>query len=309
MTEPLAGRLPSVSVLVPTYDREHLLPATLQAILGQHYDGDIEVVLTYDKNEPNQAHATDAPGRTVKVIANTRTSGLAGARNSGALAAGGELVALCDDDDVWLPGKLAKQVALMQTTGAPTCVTGIYVVQGDKRTARVPGTPRLTLQDFVEKRVVEASPSTVLVRRDAFLGPIGLVDEQIPGSYGEDWDWLLRAAQVGPVVVVDEPLVDIVWHTGSFFRTRWATIIESFDYLLAKHAVLRESGAGLAYIYGRKAFAYAALGDGAAARHWAKESLRRRPTEKRPYLATLVSLKVLPADLVMRLAASAGRGM
>jgi len=167
----------------------------------------------------------------------------------------------------------------------------------------------LTLRDFVEKRVVEASPSTVLVRREALLGSIGLVDEQIPGSYGEDWDWLLRAAQVGPVVVVDEPLVDIVWHSGSFFRTRWATIIESFDYLLAKHAVLRESQNGLAYIYGRKAFAYAALGDGAQARHWAKESLRRRPSERRPYLATLVSLKILPADLVMRLAASAGRGM
>jgi glycosyltransferase involved in cell wall biosynthesis len=309
MTEPRAGQLPSVSVLVPTYDREHLLPATLQSILSQQYDGDIEVVLTYDKNEPNQAHARDTPGRTVTVIANTRTSGLAGARNSGALAATGELVALCDDDDVWLPGKLAKQVALMQATGAQTCATGIYIVQGDKRTARVPGSTRLTLQDFVEKRVVEASPSTLLVRREAFLGPIGLVDEEIPGSYGEDWDWLLRAAQVGSVVVVDEPLVDIAWHAGSFFRTRWATIIDSFDYLLAKHAVLRDSRTGLAYIYGRKAFAYAALGDGAAARHWAMESLRRRPSEKRPYLATLVSLKVLPADLVMRLAASAGRGM
>ena len=309
MTEPQAGRLPSVSVLVPTYDREHLLPTTMKAILDQDYDGDIEIVLTYDKNEPNQAHARQTPGRTVKVIANTRVSGLAGARNSGALAATAELVALCDDDDVWHQGKLTKQVALMQATGAVTCVTGIYVVQGEKRTVRVPGSTQLTLADFVEKRVVEASPSTVVVRREAFLDRIGLVDEQIPGSYGEDWDWLLRAAAVGPVAVVDEPLVDIVWHAGSFFRTRWATIIEAFDYLLDKHAVLRESNNGLAYVYGRKAFAYAALGDGAAARHWARESLRRRPSEKRPYLATLVSLKLLPADLVMRLAASAGRGM
>lgn len=309
MTEPRAGRLPSVSVLVPTYDREHLLPTTMKAILDQDYDGDIEIVLTYDKNEPNQAHARQTPGRTVKVIANTRVSGLAGARNSGALAATAELVALCDDDDVWHQGKLTKQVALMQATGAVTCVTGIYVVQGEKRTVRVPGSTQLTLADFVEKRVVEASPSTVVVRREAFLDRIGLVDEQIPGSYGEDWDWLLRAAAVGPVAVVDEPLVDIVWHAGSFFRTRWATIIEAFDYLLDKHAVLRESNNGLAYVYGRKAFAYAALGDGAAARHWARESLRRRPSEKRPYLAALVSLKLLPADLVMRLAASAGRGM
>lgn len=301
--------MPTVSVLVPTYDREQLLPHTLRAILEQEYDGDIEVVLTYDKNPPNQAHARDTPGRTVKVIANTRTSGLAGARNSGALAATGELVALCDDDDVWLPGKLAKQVALMQATGAQTCATGIYVVQGDKRTARVPGTTSLTVQDFVEKRVVEASPSTFLVRREALHGPIGLIDEELPGSYGEDWDFLLRAAQVGPVAVVDEPLVDIVWHAGSFFRTRYATMIEAFDYLEAKHAVIRESPTGLAYLYGRKAFAYAALGDGAAARHWAREALRRRPSEKRPYLAVLVSLKVLPADWILRAAAAAGKGV
>ena len=305
----MAPTAPSVSVLVPTYDREHLLPRTLEAILGQEYPGEIEVILTYDKNPPNPAHERSTPGRRVRVIANTRTPGLAGARNSAAVQATGELVALCDDDDIWLPGKLAKQVALMQATGAQTCATGIYVVQGEKRLARVPATDTLGVADFAAKRVVEASPSTVLVRREALLGPIGLVDEQIPGSYGEDWDWLLRAAAVGPVAVVTEPLVDLVWHPGSFFRTRWATIIEALDYLLDKHAVLRENPTALAYIYGRKAFALAALGQGRAARHWARESLRRRPSERRPYLAALVSVGLLPAGLVTRLAAATGRGM
>jgi hypothetical protein len=148
--------------------------------------------------------------------------------------------------------------ALMQATGAQTSATGIYVVQGGKRIARVPGTATLGMADFTAKRVVEASPSTIMVRREALLGPIGLVDEAIPGSYGEDWDWLLRAAGVGPVAVVTEPLVEIVWHPGSFFRTRWATIVEALDYLLDKHPVLREDPTALAYIYGRKAFAYAA---------------------------------------------------
>ena len=40
---------------------------------------------------------------------------------------------------------------------------------------------------------MEAHASSVLVRRSALEGAIGLIDEQLPGSYGEDFDWLIRA--------------------------------------------------------------------------------------------------------------------
>ncbi len=50
------------------------------------------------------------PQRQVKVAANTHSPGLAGARNTGLDAARGDIVATCDDDDVWHPDKLASQV-------------------------------------------------------------------------------------------------------------------------------------------------------------------------------------------------------
>ena len=66
------------------------------------------------------------------------------------------------------------------------------------RVVRLIGSPtadRLNFEDLLKSRVFAAHPSTVLVRRKAMLERIGLVDEEIPGSYGEDYEWLLRAAR------------------------------------------------------------------------------------------------------------------
>ncbi len=82
-----------------------------------------------------------------------------------------------------------------------------------------------------------------MVRRDALLGPIGLVDEEIPGSYAEDFDWILRAAEAGRIAVVERDLVNVRWGQSLFSRN-WQTIIDAVDYVLAKHAELRDRPAG-----------------------------------------------------------------
>ena len=113
----------------------------------------------------------------------------------------------------------------------------------------------MTLKQLVRNRVMEAHPSTVMVRREALLGPIGLVDEELPGSYGEDFDWIIRAAKAGGFAVVAEPLVKVRWGQ-SMFSQRWQTIIDSIDYSLAKHSVFHEDPQALGRLYGRKAFAH-----------------------------------------------------
>ena len=62
--------------------------------------------------------------------------------------------------------------------------------------------------------------STFLIRREALLDSIGLVDERIPGGQNEDWDLLLRASSASPIAVVDQPLVRVRWGRASHYASR-----------------------------------------------------------------------------------------
>jgi glycosyltransferase involved in cell wall biosynthesis len=303
------SELPAVSVVIATRDRKELLAQCLAAVEAQEYDGVIECLVVHDQAEPDPGlERRDGP-RPIRVLSNTRTPGLAGARNTGILAATHPWVAFCDDDDAWLPRKTALQVAELQRTGADVAVTGITVCYADHEVDRVPAAADMRASELARRRVMEAHPSSVVVSRDALMGPIGLVDEEIPGSYGEDYDWILRAAEVGTIAVVEQPLVRVLWGAQSYYSQRWETIIAAIDYGVAKHPALRNSREGLARLYGRKAFALAALGRGSESRHWARESMRLSWKERRAYLAVLVSLKVVSADRLQRLAHSRGRGI
>jgi glycosyltransferase involved in cell wall biosynthesis len=243
------------------------------------------------------------------VVANDRTPGLAGARNAGASVASGELLAFCDDDDEWLPEKLRLQAGRLAETSADVAVSGIHVSYGDKTITRVPRAEDVTHAELLRRRVMEAHPSTVVVRRTAFFDKIGLVDEEIPGSFAEDYDWILRAAAAGPIAVVAEPLVTVLWGQTSHFTRKWRTISDALQYLLRKHPGFADDPRGLARVQGQIAFAHAALGERRAARVWALRTLRNSWRERRAYLALLVSLRVLTADRVLRLAHSTGRGI
>jgi glycosyltransferase involved in cell wall biosynthesis len=300
---------PTVSVIIATRDRPELLAAAMAAVLGQDYAGAIECVLVFDQSEPDRTLARTGTDRSVVVVGNDRSPGLAGARNTGVLASSGDLLAFCDDDDEWLPAKLRLQVDRLRETGSDVVVSGIHVEYGDKTITRVPRQGDVTHAELLRRRVMEAHPSTVVVRRTAFLDTIGPVDEDIPGSFGEDYDWILRAAAAGPIAVVSEPLVKVLWGRTSHFNRKWRTISEALRYLLGKHPGFAHDPRGLARIQGQIAFAHAALGERSEARAWALRALRLSRRERRAYLALLVSVRLLTADRVLRLAHATGRGI
>lgn len=304
-----AAEHPRVSVVIATRDRPRLLSAAIASVAKQTYGGTIETVVVYDQSEPaNSIESTD-PLRPVCATRTTDRVGLAAARNTGASIATGELLAFLDDDDEWEPTKIARQVTELARSGSAVCVTGITIARDSRRVDRVPTAGELTVESLVDRRTVAAHPSSVVVRRESFLGPIGIVDEEIPGSYGEDYDWLLRAARLGRIAVVEEPLVLVHWGKQSYFADRWQTIIDANDYLLAKHPEFAASRVGLARLYGRKAIALAALRRRREARVWARCALRLNPRDRRAYLAFLLSTGVVNVDRAMRLANWAGRGL
>ncbi len=300
---------PSVTVVVATRNRPHLLSVAIGSIAAQTYEGVIETVVVFDQCDPSHVGESDDALRPVRITRTTDRVGLAAARNTGVAMAAGELLAFLDDDDEWEPAKIERQVRELEHTGAHVCVTGITIARDSRRVVRVPKAEELTVDSLIAHRVVAAHPSSVLVRRESFLGPIGPVDEDIPGSYGEDYDWLLRAARLGPIAVVEEPLVLVHWGKQSYFADRWQTIIDANDYLVAKHPEFTASKVGMARLHGRKGIALAALGQRREARVWARKALRLNPRDRRAYLAFLLSTGVIKVDLVMRIANRAGRGL
>ncbi len=303
------GVWPTVSVIVPTRERPELLRRALISILGQRYEGAMEVLVVFDQEEPVDPGMTTSDRQTIRLMTNERTAGLAGARNTGILNATGDLVAFCDDDDEWLPEKLSVQVPALASAGSVVGASGVEVVFEGRRTSRIPPVERVTMQMLLRSRMTELHPSTFIARRKELIEQDGLVDEQLHGSYGEDYDWLLRAARRHPITAVRQPLARVYWHRSSFFSQRWRMIVEALSYLLDRYPEFERDRVGLARIQGQIAFASAAAGERPAARRWARRALRSNWRERRAYLAFVVSVRLMSAETVLRLAHKTGRGI
>ncbi len=301
---------PGVTVVIPTHNRPELMRRAARSALDQRYDGPIEVLVVFDAAEPFDLPNPDAALRSARSITNTRTRGLAGARNSGVVAASHEYVAFLDDDDEWLPDKLARQVPLLEESPhVPLAGAGMRVVTDDGSVDRpVPMDP-VTLPDLLRDRITQLNACGILARREALLGDLGLVDEAIPGSYGEDYDLLLRAARIAPIPVVVDPVVLVHWHGGSYFASRWQMIVDALTYLLAKHPDFAQEPRGHARIAGQIAFAEASAGHHRAARTWAWRALRSDPRQPRALLALAIAARLVSPQRVMTELNRRGRGV
>jgi glycosyltransferase involved in cell wall biosynthesis len=300
---------PSVTAIVATRDRPVLLRRALTAIMGQDYPGRIDCVVVFDQSEPHELDVEVPDNRGLTTISNQRTPGLPGGRNTGILTTRSDLVAFCDDDDEWLPTKISSQVRLLaEHPESPVASCGILVHFQDRDRPRLAPDEPLGYDDFLRSRVMEVHPSTLLIRRDR-LDEIGLVDEEIPGGYGEDYEWLLRSARVGPVVSVPEALTRVYWHTSSFFFDRWRTIASALEYLLIKHPEFNREPLGLARLQGQMAFAHAGMGNRSEARALAREALRANPRDRRALAALVASSGVVQAETISKVAHHFGRGV
>ncbi|WUH97547.1 glycosyltransferase [Spirillospora sp. NBC_00431] len=305
-----ADGFPSVTVVVATRDRPELLRVALDSIVAQDYPGDVDVLVVHDQSEIDDTVAVDKPGRRISVMSNTRVAGLAGARNSGILAAAGDLVAFCDDDDRWLPGKLTAQVAALRSApGAGLACCGIRVLYDDTKVDRTLDRGEVAFTDLLRSRLTELHPSTFLLRRDALIERIGLVSEEVPGSHGEDYEFLLRAARDAPIVNVPDVHVEVLWHKRSYFAQRWRVIAEALTWLLERFPEFRLMPAGYGRIAGQIAFAEAASGRRRAALRWVRRTVRANWREPRAYLAVAIACRLVGADRIVRFLHRRGRGI
>lgn len=193
-----------VSVILPTYNRGWIVQEAIDSVLDQDF-ADYELIVVDDGSDDDTPSILAAYGRAIKVL-DQSNKGVSAARNSGIAAAGGQLVAFLDSDDLWLPGKLSAQVKFFEDH--PGTVINQTQERWIRNGARV--NPRQRHHKFSgmifehSLALCLVSPSAVMIKKSLF-DDVGVFDEQLPAC--EDYDLWLRISCRYAVHLIDTPLI------------------------------------------------------------------------------------------------------
>jgi glycosyltransferase involved in cell wall biosynthesis len=224
----MSSTAPTVSVIVPAYNRAHLIGRALESLRQQTYR-DFEVVLGDDASTDDTVATAQKAWPEIKVARLPVNRGASSARNAAIRASCGRFLAFLDSDDEWLPEKLAVQMDYLQRhPEVAVCACAYRKQWRDGRTSLVPAPHPADLTKALHSALDFHGASTPVVRREV-LDEVGFQDEDL--RILEDWDWMLRISQRHRIEVLDEPLAIIHENNPSPpDRMRDSTVI-----FLAKH--------------------------------------------------------------------------
>jgi glycosyltransferase involved in cell wall biosynthesis len=233
----MSSTSPTVSVIVPAYNRAHLIGRALESLRRQTYR-DFEVVLGDDGSTDDTVAVAQKAWPEIKVARLPANRGASSARNAAIRASCGRFLAFLDSDDEWLPDKLAVQMDYLQRhPEVEVCACAYRKQWRDGRTTLMPPPHPADLTQALHSALDFHGASTPVVRREV-LDDIGYQDEDL--RILEDWDWMLRISQKYRIEILDEPLAIIHENNPSPpERMRDSTVL-----FLAKHdADFRRYGA------------------------------------------------------------------
>jgi glycosyltransferase involved in cell wall biosynthesis len=227
-----------VSVVIPSFNHARFLPTTLESVLRQTHR-DLEVVFLDDGSQDESVEiAQSYTDRRLRVLQNPSNLGTYGALNAGIDLAEGDLIAVLNSDDFWLPEKLERQVALLAThKEAAFSYTLGAVVDDEGHEMEDFGQHR----DYPSSELQEVLPflldvnqilaSSVVFRRGAVR-----FDPQL--RYCGDWVGAIQLSIQGPAAFVNSPLTFWRQHSGNASKQLLKTMPEE---IAVRSAILAET--------------------------------------------------------------------
>lgn len=237
---------PTIDIIIPTYNRIDLLPETLKSVQDQSFS-DWQCWIAEDGATQQTADAVKPflKDRRFTYLPGEHAGFPAVPRNRAIREGTAELVTILDDDDLWLPGKLERQLDFMKTH--PDCVLlgcNAFRWPGEGKWDECPVyfkegiRERVTYEALLqENRMIHSS---AMIRRAA-LEQAGLYNEGLNPPIGEDYELWLRLGALGEVWVIEEPLM--VFRETAL--TYYSKLDRSQNYQAAEHvfeAVLKGTG-------------------------------------------------------------------
>lgn len=278
---------PTVSVVLPAYNRAEQIGAAIDSILRQTF-GDFELIVVDDgSTDDTLARAQAMSDPRIRCLSSASNRGVSAARNLGLAVARGEWVAFQDSDDEWLPAKLEKQLARLRSASVP-CVgayCGMAIMlegPGEGRQARttlryIPNPDLEAVEGDILPTLLRTSlvsTQTLIARRDC-LERIGGFDEELRALV--DWDCVIRLAQLGPFAFVDEPLVLQRFSANSITRDTARRAVARRQIIEKHRDLLAGSPAQLAHHYRTLAGEQRRLGQVSEALGTISQARRIRP--------------------------------
>lgn len=232
----------SVSVVIPAYNLARYLPQAIDGVLAQSRPAG-EIIVVDDGSSDETPELLRSYGERIRVL-RQQNRGLSTARNAGAAAARGDLLAFLDADDVWLPRKVEKQIARFEGDGEIGLAhCGVEEIDG---AGNVIGRRLDGLEGWVsevmllfERGVILGGGSGCMMLRSLFE-EVGGCDPRL--STSADWDLYYRIARLRRVAFVAEPLVRYRFHGGNMHANIGAM---EHDMLIAYRGAFATGGARL----------------------------------------------------------------
>lgn len=213
-----SSKPPLVSVIIPTYNRVRVISHAIESALQQTLT-DYEIIVVDDGSTDNTREFLSRNfANRVRYIGKPNNEGLASARNTGIEASRGTYIALLDDDDLWLPEKLALQVELAQknpSLGLVYCGACKVNEDGELLEQIKPVKRGDIFDDMLYRNYLLGPASIALIAKDV-LQKAGNFDTNLCPC--ADWDMWIRLARCAEVDFVEDPLVHYVLHDENMHR-------------------------------------------------------------------------------------------
>ncbi len=184
--------MPKVSVIIPTYNRMHLIARAIDSVLAQTFT-DYEIIVIDDGSKDDTQQILQTYQTKIKYIFQDN-QGISEARNRGIQESKGEYIAFLDSDDWWAPEKLTEQVKILNThknIGIVYSRMPIINEKGETIGMKPNGASGKNFKELLEIWG-DLPTSTVLTRRECF-DKVGTFDKDLPPM--EDIDMWLRISQ------------------------------------------------------------------------------------------------------------------
>jgi len=196
--------MPSVSVIIPTYNREHFLQECIESVLSQTFK-DYELIVV-DDGSTDQTEDFLKPYDNKFQYIKQEQKGPSSARNTGIQYSAGEWICFLDSDDLWLQGKLAAQMKFLAANqDFKICYTEEIWYRKNKRVN--PAKKHQKFSGWIYQKMLPLciiSPSSVMIHHSV-LDLIGTFDEELPAC--EDYDLWLRIGAGYPIYLLQEKLI------------------------------------------------------------------------------------------------------